>query len=177
MKVFKYSRKEALKNKSYSKMSVKPRLYFVLGLIGLIALIALLIMLSAFLSFAFTMILIILAMFGFPIAFALYFVNNNNWFTRAFILDDNNSLWFVEQFDKSYDNPNATNDKAYIDIMNKYKESKKTNKGKAIELRDIYIQQETRKYYICKYTNSRGYIEQIKILKSYDDIKEILKNR
>ena len=135
MKVFKYSRKEALKNKSYSNMSIKPRLYFVLELIGLIGLIALLIMLSAFLGFAFTMILIILAMFGFPIAFALYFGSNNNWFTRAFILDDNNSLWFVEQFDKSYDNPKATDDKAYIDIMDKCKKSKKTNKGKAIELR------------------------------------------
>lgn len=173
MKVFKYSRKEALKNKSYSNMSIKPRLYFVLELIGLIGLIALLIMLSAFLGFAFTMILIILAMFGFPIAFALYFGSNNNWFTRAFILDDNNSLWFVEQFDKSYDNPKATDDKAYIDIMDKCKKSKKTNKGKAIELRDIYMQQETRKYYICKYTNSKGYIEQIKILKAYEDIKKI----
>ena len=55
MKVFKYSRKEALKNKSYSNMSIKPILYFVLGLIGLIGLIALLIMLSAFLDFVFTM--------------------------------------------------------------------------------------------------------------------------
>lgn len=174
MKVFKYSRKEALKNKSYSKISIKPRLYFVLALIALIAFIALLIMMSAFLGFVFTMILIILAMFGMPIAFALYFVNKNNWFTRAFILDDNNLLWFVEQFDKSYNNKNAVNDKAYIDIMDKCKKSKKTNKGKAIELSDIYMQQETRKYYICKYTNSRGYIEQIKILKAYEDIKEIL---
>ena len=102
--------------------------------------------------------------------------DDNGWqLGTAFILDDNNSLWFVEQFDKSYDNPKATDDKAYIDIMDKCKKSKKTNKGKAIELRDIYIQQETRKYYICKYTNSRGYIEQIKILKAYEDIKEIIK--
>ena len=59
--------------------------------------------------------------------------------------------------------------------MDKCKKSKKTNKGKAIELRDIYMQQETKKYYICKYTNSRGYIEQIKILKAYEDINEIIK--
>lgn len=101
MKVFKYSRKEALKNNSYSKISIKPKLYFVLFLIGLIALIALLIMMSFFLGFAFTMTLIVLAMFGLPTAFALYFVNNNKWFTRAFILDDNKSVWFVEQFDTS----------------------------------------------------------------------------
>ncbi len=174
MKVFKYSRKEALKNKSYSKMAIEPRKYFILYcLLPYIALIVLLIIMSAFLGLIFTMVLVILVMIGLPTAYALYFVNNNKWFTRAFILDDNKSVWFVEQFDTSYNNVNATNDNAYIEILEKTKKSKKTSKGKAVELTKLYLQQETKKYYICKYTNSKGYIEQIKILKAYEDIKKI----
>ena len=174
MKVFKYSRKEAIKNKCYSKMAIEPRKYFILyGLLPCIALIVLLIMMSAFLGFAITMVFIILVMFGLPIAFSLYFINNNKWFTRAFIIDDNKSVWLIEQYDTSYNNVNAINDNVYIEILDKTKKGKKTNKGKAIELTKLYLQQETKKYYICKYTNLKGYIEQIKILKVYENIKEI----
>ena len=175
MKVFKYSRKEALKNKCYSKMAIEPRKYFILYcLLPYIVLITLLIAMSAFLNFEFIMLLIILVMFALPITFSSYFINNNKWFTRVFILDDDKSIWLVEQFDTSYNNTNARNDNEYIEIIDKIKKHKKTTKGKAIELKKLYLQQETKKYYICKYTNSNGYIERIKILKAYEGIKEIL---
>ena len=180
MTIFKYSRKEAINNGCYNKVALKPRTYFVLYcILPIIVLIGLLILLS--MSFPESIrqilyfILLLIILIGYPSAAALYFINNNNWFTRVFILDDNKTLWLVEQYNKSYDNIEATNDNTYLKILNKYQNMQKSDKGNAIKLSNLSLQKVTRKYYICNYFDENNISKQIKILKAYENINKILR--
>lgn len=193
MKVFKYSRKEAIKNKCYNKALMEPLKYIMLFTLLIMLLLAFeMVVLPFLLTYIFPKmeiliyLMIPITIIVLPVVYYSYMKNYSRWFERAYILDDDKSVWLVEQFHEYnpmnvyFANDNidvmndAMNDNIYIEILNKTKEHKKT-RGEAIKLTNLYLQQETRKYYICKYTNLNGYIERIKILKSYEDINEILR--
>ena len=177
MKVFKYNRREAITNACYSYMAIAPKRYFILFcLLPVILLIVVAILLADFLTFGATIIIVIFIMFFIPIAYSMYFANNNGWFSRAFVLDDKDVLWSVQQFNSSYSNKKLRDDNEFISIMEKYKSSKSTNRGIAIKLKDIKVIQDTKKYYICSYQDKKQ-TKQIKILKAYQGLKEILENR
>ena len=186
MNLFKYSRKEAIKNNCYDKMALEPRKAFLIRCMMPVLILLLLFIFGAFYLPEFLVelfiensfmqyIIIIAILIGYPTYYALTFVKNNNWFVTAFIKDENNEIWYIEQNDKSYDNERATDDGTYIKILNDYKENKKNLSGKAIKLENIKFLNETKKYYICSYKDEQGQVKELKILKAYENIKNILK--
>lgn len=182
MKIYLYDRQEAIKNGCYKRVVTYEKLksigLLVINCILAIALTAFLTIIMGLLTklyvlsyFGFVIfpIVFFFVMIGVPIIYSKDYNKRTVWLYRAIIKDENNKIWLVEQ------NILAIAGSSYINEKDEfYKIFKNEKFGTVTELKNLKIQKESKKYYICTYEDLNGNNKTIEIAKAYKNLKEVL---